>query len=64
MVDTWYRPEQCLIPINESNSDVTAAVHEGIMTPWWTNLIDGPRKFVHIPAEPEALEKLHKTTLL
>ncbi|WKT42180.1 TRAP transporter solute receptor, TAXI family [Fusarium oxysporum f. sp. vasinfectum] len=64
VVDTWCRPEQCLIPVKETTSDVTAAVHEAIMTPWWTNLIDGPRKFVPIPAEPEALEKLHKTTLL
>ncbi|KAL3471089.1 hypothetical protein BJX99DRAFT_267026 [Aspergillus californicus] len=64
VVDTWCRPEQCLIPIKDTSSDVTAAVHEAIMTPWWTNLIDGPRKFIPIPAEPEALEKLQQTTLL
>jgi TRAP-type uncharacterized transport system substrate-binding protein len=64
VVDTWCRPEQCLIPVKEASSDITAAVHEAIMTPWWTNIIDGPRKFIPVPAELEALEKLHKMTLL
>ncbi|PVH72194.1 hypothetical protein DL98DRAFT_611635 [Cadophora sp. DSE1049] len=64
IIDSYWRPDQCMIPAQAPDSDITAVVQEAIMTPWWTLLIDGPRKFIPIPAEPEALEILKKTTLL
>lgn len=61
IIDRSGRPDQCLIPAQDPNSGINAAIQEAIMTPWWTLLVDGERKFIPIPAEPDALEKLKLT---
>lgn len=57
------RADQCLIPVQDPKNGYTAVIQEAIMTPWWTLLIDGDRKFIPLPAEAEALQTLEKTCL-
>lgn len=55
------RPEECLIPCKDVKNGYNAVIQEAVMTDWWTDLIDGPRAFIPIPAEPEALTIMEKT---
>lgn len=54
------RPDECLLAVQDQTNGFNAVVQEAIMAPWWTELTDGSRKFVPIPAEPEALAMLCK----
>ena len=56
------RPEEALIPCKDPANGYTAVIQEALMTPWWSDLVDGPRAFIPIPAEPEALSIIEKTT--
>ena len=56
------RPEECLVPCQDPKLGFNAVINEALMTDWWTALIDGPRAFIPIPAEPEALVTIEKTT--
>lgn len=49
------RPDDCIDKVVDGTCD--ALVQEAIMTPWWSGLIEG-KKFVPIPFESQALEKL------
>ena len=54
---TAYRPEQSIF--RAQREEVDALLQEAIMTPWWTEVIDGVG-YIPIPAEPTALEKLSR----
>lgn len=58
------RPEECLVPCQDPSLGFNAVVNEALMTDWWTQLIDGPRGFLPIPAEPEALAAVERITSL
>ncbi len=52
------RPEQCVALIESGRAD--ALLQEAIMTPWWSNLVEGGH-LKPIPAERDALEKLQNS---
>ncbi|KAK5045598.1 hypothetical protein LTR84_008967 [Exophiala bonariae] len=52
------RPEECLLPCHDISQGFTAVLQEALTTPWWGELVDGERKFIPIPGEPEALDKM------
>ncbi|PVH74207.1 hypothetical protein DL98DRAFT_605033 [Cadophora sp. DSE1049] len=56
------RPEECLVPCQDPKLGFNAVINEALMTPWWTELIDGPRAFVILPAEKDALTTIEKHT--
>ncbi|UPL01925.1 hypothetical protein LCI18_013661 [Fusarium solani-melongenae] len=56
------RPEECLVPCQDPSLGFNAVINEALMTDWWVQLIDGPRGFRPMPAEPEALALIEKTT--
>lgn len=56
------RPEECLVPCQDPALGFNAVINEALMTDWWTQLIDGPRAFIPIPAEPKALAIIERTT--
>ncbi|KAH6667423.1 hypothetical protein B0J14DRAFT_602223 [Halenospora varia] len=49
------RPEQAIA--NAADGKADAVLQEAIMTPWWAAVME-QRKFVPIPAEPEAVARL------
>ncbi|KAJ9658246.1 hypothetical protein H2198_003819 [Neophaeococcomyces mojaviensis] len=55
---TAHRPEQCTTMIVNGQAD--ALLQEAIMTPWWRDLVEAD-KLVPLPAETQALEKLHSS---
>ncbi|PVH72198.1 hypothetical protein DL98DRAFT_611646 [Cadophora sp. DSE1049] len=56
------RPEECLVPCQDPKLGFNAVINEALMTPWWKELIDGPRAFIPLPAEKDALAKIEETT--
>ncbi|KIN09021.1 hypothetical protein OIDMADRAFT_48857 [Oidiodendron maius Zn] len=56
------RPEECLVPCQDPKLGFNAVINEALMTDWWAKLIDGPRGFIPMPAEPAALVTIEKTT--
>ena len=52
---TAYRPEQALSRVPKG--EVDAVLQVAILTPWWTEVIDGAG-YVPLPAESSAIEKL------
>ncbi|KAH6713270.1 hypothetical protein DL95DRAFT_527913 [Leptodontidium sp. 2 PMI_412] len=56
------RPEECLVPCQDPKLGFNAVINEALMTDWWAQLIDGPRAFVPLPAEPQALKLIEKAT--
>jgi uncharacterized protein len=57
------RPEECLLPCHDLTQGFTAVLQEALTTPWWGDLVDGPRKFIPIPGELEALNNMAETGL-
>ncbi|KAH9204850.1 hypothetical protein DL95DRAFT_494420 [Leptodontidium sp. 2 PMI_412] len=58
------RPEECLIPCQDPKLGFNAVINEALMTDWWSQLIDGPRAFIPLPAEAEAMKTIEETTSL
>ncbi len=56
------RPEECLVPCQDPALGFNAVINEALMTDWWNQIIDGPRAFIPIAAEPEALKTIEKVT--
>lgn len=56
IVDGGYRPDQCTDKVLDGTAD--CLLHEAIMTPWWTNLIES-ELLVPISATSSALHKIH-----
>ncbi|KIX07445.1 uncharacterized protein Z518_02098 [Rhinocladiella mackenziei CBS 650.93] len=56
---TAQRPEQCVALVENGEAD--ALLQEAIMTVWWRRLIEA-NQLVPLPAEPQALESLQKST--
>ena len=52
---TAYRPEKSLY--RAQDGEVDAVLQEAIMTPWWTDVIEG-QGFIPLPAEATALQHL------
>ena len=56
IIDGGYRPDQCTDKVLAGEAD--CLLHEAIMTPWWSNLIES-NALIPIPAQQAALSKLH-----
>jgi uncharacterized protein len=55
IIDGGYRPDQCTDKVIAGEAD--CLLHEAIMTPWWSNLIESDA-LIPIPAQQAALSKL------